>query len=73
MNIYWNFMVDERCENSLIFWVCLQAYSDHYKTSNMEFFAKIVDGLKLLTIFLKNWILDVWQGSEYASVAGGHQ
>ena len=33
----------------------------------MEFFAKIVKNEKLFTIFVKTSILDVWQGSEYAS------
>ena len=37
------------------------------EASNMELFAKIVNEWKLLTIFEKNSILDVWQGSEYAS------
>ena len=31
----------------------------------MEPFAKIVNGLKLLTSFVKSNILDFWQGSEY--------
>ena len=35
--------------------------------SKMEFFAKIVKNEKLFTIFVKTSILDVWQGSEYAS------
>ena len=35
--------------------------------SKMKCFAKIVNGWKLLTIFAKLFILDVWQGSEYAS------
>ena len=34
----------------------------------MEIFAKIVNGLQPLTIFVKNSILDVWPGYEYASV-----
>ena len=33
----------------------------------MECFVKIVNGFKLLTVFPKPFILDVWQGSEYAS------
>ena len=33
----------------------------------MERFAKIVNGYQLLTIFTKRSILDIWQGSEYAS------
>ena len=31
----------------------------------MELFVKIVNGLKLLTSFVKSNILDPWQGSEY--------
>ena len=33
----------------------------------MEIFAKIVNGFQPLTIFAKSCILDVLQGSEYAS------
>ena len=33
----------------------------------MEFFMKIVKNGKPFTIFVKTSILDVWQGSEYAS------
>ena len=31
----------------------------------MELFVKIVNGLQLLTSFVKSNILDPWQGSEY--------
>ena len=31
----------------------------------MELFVKIVNGLKLLTSFVKSNILDPWHGSEY--------
>ena len=31
----------------------------------MELFVKIVNGLKLLTSFVKSIILDFWQASEY--------
>ena len=34
----------------------------------MERFAKIINSQKLLTIFAKYSNLDVWKGSEYASV-----
>ena len=34
----------------------------------MKIFSKIFKGFQLLTVFLKTSILDVWQGSEYASV-----
>ena len=43
------------------------AYSDPFQTSEMEIFVEIVNGYLLLTIFAKSFILDVWQGSEYAS------
>ena len=33
----------------------------------MELFSKIVEGYKPLTMFAKWSILDIWQGSEYAS------
>ena len=33
----------------------------------MELFAEIVDGCQALTISLKSFIIDVWQGSSYAS------
>ena len=33
----------------------------------MEFFAKIVNGYELLNFFAKSSVLDVSQGSEYAS------
>ena len=36
-------------------------------TSKMELFPKIVKNKKPFTIYVKTSILDVWQGSEYAS------
>ena len=33
----------------------------------MELFAKTANYWKLLTVFAKKFILDVWQGSRYAS------
>ena len=45
----------------------LQGDSESCKTSKMELFAKIVKNEKPFTIFVKTSILDVWQGSEYAS------
>ena len=38
------------------------------QTSKMEIVVKIVNGNKLLTIFKKSSILDVWMGSKYTSV-----
>ena len=47
------------------------AYSKPSQKSRMEFFAKIVNRWKLLTIFAKRSSnLDVWLGSEYASDNG---
>ena len=44
-----------------------EKYSELCQISKMESFAKIVNGFQSLTIFAKRYILDVWQGSEYAS------
>ena len=38
-----------------------------FHTSVMEHFAKIADCQKLLSIFSKNTIVDIWQGLKYAS------
>ena len=60
----------------LVPWFCLQylkkishtqSYSEPYQTSKMEHFAKIVNGWKPFTTFAKHSILDVSQGSEYAT------
>ena len=37
------------------------------QTSNIELFAKIVIVLKSLNVFEKSSILDVWNGTKYAS------
>ena len=39
-----------------------EAYSEYFQTSKMEPFAKTVNA-----VFAKISILDIWQGSEYAS------
>ena len=44
-----------------------EAYSEPYQTSKMERLAKIVKDFQVLTIFSKFSILDICQGSEYAS------
>ena len=44
-----------------------KVYLEPCQTFNMECFAKMVNGKKSLTIFLKQSILDVQQGSEYTS------
>ena len=45
----------------------LEVYSDSCQISKMKRFAKIINSFKPLTIFTKHSILDIWQGSEYAS------
>ena len=46
----------------------VEAYSGPYQPSKMKFFVKIVNDFQQSTIFTKSSIVDVWQGSEYASV-----
>ena len=41
-------------------------YSKSCQASRREIFLKIVNGTKPLIIFAKHFILDVWQGSNYA-------
>ena len=48
-----------------------ETYLEPYQTSKMELFVKIVSGFWLLTIFAKRSILNIWQGSEYASARHG--
>ena len=45
-----------------------EAHSESCQKSKAELFAKLFNGFKLLIIFRKSFILDVWQGFEYASV-----
>ena len=40
---------------------------DPFKHLRKSFFAKILQGFQLLTIFAKSSNLDVWQGSEYVT------
>ena len=54
-----------RTTASLIWKQCLETYSKSNQTSKMELFAKTVIAQKLLTIFAKTTILDVWLVSEY--------
>ena len=44
----------------------LEVSSEPCQTSKMEFFVKIVNGLKPVVIFARKSILDIWQGSEYS-------
>ena len=56
---------------SLLFY-CLKSHSEAYsepcQTSKMKLLPKIINGFYPLNIFTKNFILDVWQGSDYSSV-----
>ena len=45
-----------------------EAYSEPCQASKMERFAKQVNVFQPLTFFAKRSILNVWQGSEYASI-----
>ena len=47
-----------------------EAYSELCQTSEVESFAKIVNGFKKITIFKRNSFLEIFdiQDSEYASV-----
>ena len=45
-----------------------EAYPEPCQTSNMDCFAKMVNGLNLLTFFVRHSILDVWQSPKYTSV-----
>ena len=45
-----------------------EAYSELCQTSKLESFAKIVNGVKKITIFKRNFVLELFdiQNSEYA-------
>ena len=45
-------------------------FAEPYQITNMELFAKLISGLRLLTIFTKYFILDVWQGSSADQING---
>ena len=71
----WNILAfsGSRSSNSFLhccFWswrMKSEAYSELSQTFKTELFAKMVNGLQLLTILLKSSILDVWLDFEYAS------
>ena len=44
-----------------------QTHSEPCETSKMELFAKLVNHFQSLNIFPKSSILDIYQGSDYAS------
>ena len=44
-------------------------YLELYQTSRMESFTERANSIQPLTFFEKNFILDVWQGFEYATWA----
>ena len=45
-----------------------EAYSKRCQICKIDCSTKVVNSWKLLTIFIKGIILDVWQGPKYASV-----
>ena len=45
----------------------LVLFSEPGQTSKTELFVKIVNSIKLLTIFTKSFNLDTWMGSKYTS------
>ena len=45
-----------------------ETYSEPWYTSKMELLVKIVNSFQPLPISPKSSILDIWQGSEYASI-----
>ena len=47
----------------------LVAFLEHDHTSEMEFFVRTVNSIKLLTIFTKSSILDTRMGSKYTSTS----
>ena len=56
------------CGKRIRLTITVISYSEVSQTSNVVLFGKIVNGLKLLTIFVKISILDAWAGSKYTSV-----
>ena len=49
----------------MVYWA--EVYSNSWQTPKMEPFPELVNNWKLLNFFSKNFILDVWLGSEYNS------
>ena len=45
----------------------LEAFSEHYQTSKIKLFAKMVKDFQPLTIFTKRCILNVWHGPKCSS------
>ena len=45
-----------------------ETYSEPWYTSKMELHVKLVSGFQPLHISAKSTILDIWHGSEYASI-----
>ena len=46
----------------------LEAYSESCQASMMDLSAKIDNNFYLLTIFAEHFIIDIWEGCEYAYV-----
>ena len=53
----------------ILFPLAAKTYAEASQTSKMELFEKIVNNLKPLTIFTKSSVLNVWLGSEDASLS----
>ena len=72
MNLIWNFVYLftvywENCNIIIAYIMVPKAYLECYQRSKIESCANIVKGKRLLTTFTKFSILDILQGSEYAS------
>ena len=44
-----------------------ETYLESYQTAKMKFFCEIVNSFQLLIFLKESSLLDVWQGSQYAS------
>ena len=67
-NVYWNIIRLEYYKLSWQGYILQRRIQNPCQISKMKLFAKIVNCWKVLTIFAKISISDVWLGSEYASV-----
>ena len=68
-DIWWSMLVkfSKQIGNSCAKIINTKVNSKPCQTAEIELFAIIVKNEKPFTIFAKTFILDVWQGSEYAS------
>ena len=58
-------MCDVKCNKDCV--AIYKVYSELSKTSNMEFFAEIVNSRNPLKLFLQKALV-IWLGSEYVSI-----